>query len=242
MSRATRIIEVARKCLVCEWEGTVQEPDDTPEIGTPAPTAGPRPSASRFGARGPGRPTSMPRRWPGSAPPKADARVPMPCPPSGGRKLPARGGLRAGSAADRRRLFRPRRRVAAAFTRPSRASRAAVRSPPRRPPRLRQLRHDQLVRGPDQRLELPPLERLAELLLLHPQVARHVRRRDDARARPARRTLSGVHLNAIECGCSRLTTVNILPAMQKQRSWPHLTSSVTPGSARQIDRTVSTVI
>ncbi len=34
MSRATQIIEVARKCLVCEWEGIVQEPDDTPEIGT----------------------------------------------------------------------------------------------------------------------------------------------------------------------------------------------------------------
>jgi hypothetical protein len=53
--------------------------------------------------------------------------------------------------------------------------------------------------------------------------------------------VSGVHLNAIECGFSRLTTVNILPATQKQRSCPHLTSSVTSGSARQIARTVSTV-
>jgi hypothetical protein len=33
MSRANRIIEVERKCLVCDWVGSVQEADDTPEIG-----------------------------------------------------------------------------------------------------------------------------------------------------------------------------------------------------------------
>ena len=46
--------------------------------------------------------------------------------------------------------------------------------------------------------------------------------------------VSGVHLNAIECGGSRLTTANIFLATQKHRSCPHLTSSVTFGSARQI--------
>src|SRR5438093_448130 len=63
---------------------------------------------------------------------------------------------------------------------------------------------------------------------------------------PARSTsspnVSGVHLNASLCGGSRLTTTNILPATQKHRSLPHFTSSVTAGSARQIERTVSSVI
>jgi hypothetical protein len=35
MSRANQIVEAERQCLVCEWAGTVQEPADTPEIGTP---------------------------------------------------------------------------------------------------------------------------------------------------------------------------------------------------------------
>jgi hypothetical protein len=35
MSKASRIIEAERKCLVCEWVGDVQESGDTPEIGTP---------------------------------------------------------------------------------------------------------------------------------------------------------------------------------------------------------------
>jgi hypothetical protein len=35
MSKGSRIIEAARKCLVCEWAGDVQEPFDTPEIGPP---------------------------------------------------------------------------------------------------------------------------------------------------------------------------------------------------------------
>jgi hypothetical protein len=38
MSRANRIIEAERKCLVCDWVGSVQEPDDTPEIGVPCGT------------------------------------------------------------------------------------------------------------------------------------------------------------------------------------------------------------
>src|SRR2546430_1368543 len=47
-------------------------------------------------------------------------------------------------------------------------------------PRPRQLVYDEAVRRADERLELGPLERFAERLLLHPHVARHVRRRDDA--------------------------------------------------------------
>lgn len=35
MSRGSRIVEAARKCLVCEWAGDVHEPSDTPEIGPP---------------------------------------------------------------------------------------------------------------------------------------------------------------------------------------------------------------
>ncbi len=35
MSKANQVIEAERKCLVCEWTGTVQESVDTPEIGTP---------------------------------------------------------------------------------------------------------------------------------------------------------------------------------------------------------------
>ena len=35
MSKPNRIIEAERKCLVCEWTGSMPEPDDTPEIGTP---------------------------------------------------------------------------------------------------------------------------------------------------------------------------------------------------------------
>src|SRR6185295_1031642 len=54
--------------------------------------------------------------------------------------------------------------------------------------------------------------------------------------------VSGVHLNAIECGGSRSTTVNILLPTRKHRSCPHLTSSVTAGRARQIARTVSSVM
>src|SRR4051812_9882897 len=38
MSRANRVIEAERKCLVCDWVGSVQEPDDTPEIGVPCAT------------------------------------------------------------------------------------------------------------------------------------------------------------------------------------------------------------
>jgi hypothetical protein len=34
MSTATRVIEAERKCLVCDWAGNVQEPEDTPQIGT----------------------------------------------------------------------------------------------------------------------------------------------------------------------------------------------------------------
>jgi hypothetical protein len=54
--------------------------------------------------------------------------------------------------------------------------------------------------------------------------------------------VSGVHLNASVCGRSVFTTANILPPTLKQRSLPHLMSSVTPGSARQIVRTTSIVI
>jgi hypothetical protein len=35
MSKAHGTIEVERKCLVCDWAGTLQEADDTPEIGPP---------------------------------------------------------------------------------------------------------------------------------------------------------------------------------------------------------------
>ena len=35
MSQPDRIVEAERKCLVCEWSGLVQEPEDTPEIGSP---------------------------------------------------------------------------------------------------------------------------------------------------------------------------------------------------------------
>src|SRR4051812_24383578 len=35
MSSEDRTIEVERRCLVCDWAGTLQEPDDTPEIGPP---------------------------------------------------------------------------------------------------------------------------------------------------------------------------------------------------------------
>src|SRR5438874_725616 len=52
---------------------------------------------------------------------------------------------------------------------------------------------------------------------------------------------SGVHLNAIACGGLMSMATNILPLTQKQRSWPHLTSSVTAGSVLQIDRIVSRV-
>jgi hypothetical protein len=34
MAKTNRFIEAERKCLVCEWAGTVQESEDTPEIGT----------------------------------------------------------------------------------------------------------------------------------------------------------------------------------------------------------------
>jgi len=54
--------------------------------------------------------------------------------------------------------------------------------------------------------------------------------------------VSGVHLNATVLGTSVFTTVNILPPTLKTRSVPHLMSSVTPGSARQIVRTTSIVI
>ena len=30
-------VEVDRSCLVCEWQGSVREASDTPEIGTPCP-------------------------------------------------------------------------------------------------------------------------------------------------------------------------------------------------------------
>jgi hypothetical protein len=30
-----KVFEVRRRCLVCEWEGTVVEPEGTDEIGTP---------------------------------------------------------------------------------------------------------------------------------------------------------------------------------------------------------------
>src|SRR3989442_6270305 len=50
---------------------------------------------------------------------------------------------------------------------------------------------------------------------------------------------SGVHLKAIECGGSMLTTANIFPATQKQRSLPHLMSSVTAGGAPHGESTVS---
>src|SRR5262245_35008117 len=53
---------------------------------------------------------------------------------------------------------------------------------------------------------------------------------------------SGVHLNASWCGGSRLTTTNIFLPTQKQRSWPHLMSSVTWGRAPQMARTVSSVM
>src|SRR5262249_22045172 len=53
---------------------------------------------------------------------------------------------------------------------------------------------------------------------------------------------SGVHLNATWCGGSRLTTTNIFLPIQKQRSWPHLMSSVTWGRAPQMARTVSSVM
>ena len=33
MSR--KVFEVRRRCLVCEWEGTLVEPEGTDEIGTP---------------------------------------------------------------------------------------------------------------------------------------------------------------------------------------------------------------
>jgi hypothetical protein len=35
MRKPGRIVEAERKCLVCEWTGLVQEPEDTPEIGVP---------------------------------------------------------------------------------------------------------------------------------------------------------------------------------------------------------------
>jgi hypothetical protein len=34
-SMARKVFEVRRRCLVCEWEGTVVEPEGTDEIGTP---------------------------------------------------------------------------------------------------------------------------------------------------------------------------------------------------------------
>jgi hypothetical protein len=51
--------------------------------------------------------------------------------------------------------------------------------------------------------------------------------------------ISGVHLNASVCGRSVLTAANIFVATLKTRSLPHLMSSVTAGSARQIARTTS---
>jgi hypothetical protein len=35
MSKPGRIVEAERKCLVCEWTGLVQEPEETPQIGMP---------------------------------------------------------------------------------------------------------------------------------------------------------------------------------------------------------------
>jgi hypothetical protein len=32
------IVDAERKCLVCEWTGVAQEPDDTPIIGVPCPS------------------------------------------------------------------------------------------------------------------------------------------------------------------------------------------------------------
>lgn len=34
-SMVRKVFEVRRRCLVCEWEGTVVEPEGTDEIGTP---------------------------------------------------------------------------------------------------------------------------------------------------------------------------------------------------------------
>ena len=34
-SMGRKVFEVRRRCLVCEWEGTVVEPEGTDEIGTP---------------------------------------------------------------------------------------------------------------------------------------------------------------------------------------------------------------
>src|SRR5712671_2510358 len=71
------------------------------------------------------------------------------------------------------------------------------------PPRPRQLLYDEAVRRADERLELGPLERFAERLLLHPHVARHVRRRDDALpfdelAKGVRRALEGRLVRRLE--------------------------------------------
>jgi hypothetical protein len=35
MTAGPRTIEVERKCLVCDWAGTLEEAEDTPEIGPP---------------------------------------------------------------------------------------------------------------------------------------------------------------------------------------------------------------
>lgn len=53
MTRPNRIIEAERKCLVCEWAGSVQEPEDTPEIGPPC-----------VSCRAPTERVSVRRAWP----------------------------------------------------------------------------------------------------------------------------------------------------------------------------------
>jgi hypothetical protein len=37
-SSPTGIVDAERRCLVCDWTGSVYEPDDTPEIGPPCPS------------------------------------------------------------------------------------------------------------------------------------------------------------------------------------------------------------
>jgi hypothetical protein len=79
---------VERACLVCEWHGSLREPDDTPEIGVECPEC-----------RAPTERTRIVRMWP--RPPNAHAIA-----------LGRLGGLRGGRA--RAAKLSPERRTAIA--------------------------------------------------------------------------------------------------------------------------------
>ena len=76
----------------------------------------------------------------------------------------------------------------------------------------------------------------------HPFVACDVRRGRKPGEFDSSSNSSSRTLKENVSGPSSEATQNIFPATEKHRSWPHLTSSVTAGSARQKSRNVSIFI